>query len=47
MSTLMSNLFLVMRLPPVIVRSQTMTPGRAVGMTASIGTVAVSIKPKF
>ena len=34
MSMLMSNHFLVMRLPPVIVRSQMTTPGRAVGMTA-------------
>lgn len=44
MSTLMSNLFLVMRLPPVTVRSRMMPPGRAVGMTASIGTVTVSLK---
>lgn len=44
MSTLMSNLFLVMRLPPVTVRSRMMPPGRAVGMTASIGTVTASLE---
>jgi hypothetical protein len=40
----MSNPFLVTRLPPVIVRSQMMTPGRAVWMTASIGIVTDCFK---
>lgn len=39
MSTLMSNPFLVMRLPLVTVRSQMMIPERVAWMTASIGTV--------
>lgn len=36
MSTLMSNPFLVMRLPLVTVRSQMMIPERVAWMTASI-----------